>query len=275
MATPARGATGGPTPSRIPWLLFASEFAGTALLVAAGVSLVIVDFGAGSLIAAALPSAALRRVLTGFGFGCVGALIAISGIGKVSGAHINPVVTLAFWLKGAMEGRLALGYVAAQLAGAVAGALPLLAWGHMGASVDFGVTVPGAGFSAGAALLGEAATTAALVLGLFAFLGSPRLRPYTPLLFPLLYAVMVGLEAPVSGTSTNPARSLGPAVVAGEWRGWWVYLAGPVAGTLAAVAVHGGTWLRRFEVTVAKLYHFDHDPRDVLHGRRRRTSGRR
>lgn len=275
MATPARGALRRLQPARVPWLLFASEFAGTALLVAAGVSLVILDFGAGSPVAAAIPSAAMRRALTGFGFGCVGALIAVSVLGKVSGAHINPVVTLAFWLKGAIGGRNALGYVAAQLAGAVAGAVPLLAWGRFGASVDFGATVPGAGFGTGDALLGEAVTTAALVLGLFAFLGSPRLRPFTPLLFPFLYAVMVGLEAPVSGTSTNPARSLGPAVVAGVWRGWWVYLAGPVAGTLTAVALHGATWLRRFEVRVAKLYHFEHDPHGVLHAGRRPSTPER
>ena len=113
--------------------------------------------------------------------------------------------------------------------------------------------------------MGEIVTTFALVLGVFTFLGARRLRPFTPLLFPALYAVIVWLEGPVSGTSTNPARSLGPAVVAGVWSGWWVYLAGPVAGALVAVGVHGGTWLRRFEVRVAKLYHFNHDPRGVLH----------
>ncbi len=251
--------------SRVPWLLFACEFAGTALLVAAGVSLVIVDFGAGGPVAATLPSAALRRALTGFGFGCVGALIAVSVLGKVSGAHINPVVTLAFWLKGAIGWRNALGYIAAQLAGGVAGALPLLAWGRFGGSVGFGATVPGAGFSTAAALVGEIVTTFALVLGVFTFLGAPRLRPFTPLLFPALYAAMVWLEGPISGTSTNPARSLGPAVVAGVWSGWWVYLVGPVTGALAAVGIHGGTWLRRFEIRVAKLYHFSHDPRGVLH----------
>jgi len=265
MLTTARGVPLPLPASTVPWLLFGCEFAGTALLVAAGVSLVILDFGAGSPVAAALPSAALRRALTGFGFGCVGALIAVSVLGKVSGAHINPVVTLAFWLKGAIGGRHALGYIAAQLAGGVAGALPLLAWGRLGGSVGFGATVPGAGFSTAAALVGEIVTTFALVLGVFTFLGARRLRPFTPLLFPALYAVMVWLEGPVSGTSTNPARSLGPAVVAGVWSGWWVYLAGPVAGALVAVGVHGGTWLRRFEVRVAKLYHFNHDPRGVLH----------
>jgi aquaporin Z len=249
---------------KIPAQLLMAEFAGTALLVAVGVSLVIVDFGSGSPIVTALPGAGLRRLLTGFGFGTVGALIAVSPIGRASGAHINPVVTLAFWLKGALRGRLALAYVIAQLAGAVVGALPLLLWGRTGASVRFGATAPGSGWSPAAALAGEVVTTSALILGLLLFVGHRRLRPFTPLLFPFLYAIMVYVEAPISGTSTNPARSLGPAVVADLWHGWWVYWAGPLLGALLGVATHTFTWVRRFEVEVAKLYHFEHDPHGVF-----------
>jgi len=253
--------------------LFGAEFAGTALLVAAGVSLVILDFGAGSPVAAAIRSEAARRALTGFGFGCVGALIAISPLGKASGAHINPAVTLAFWLNGTMSGRYALGYVAAQLAGGIAGAIPLLAWGRVGASVAYGATVPGSGVGPWAALAGETATTAALIVGLFVLLSHAELRRFAPLLFPALYALMVWAEAPISGTSTNPARTLGPAVVSGVWRTWWVYAVGPVAGTLLASASHRLTWLRRFEVGVSKVYHFGHDPHGVL-GRKRRRAPR-
>jgi aquaporin Z len=249
---------------RVPAALLVAEFAGTALLIAGGVSIMILGFGAGSPVVSLLPDAGVRRLVTGFGFGAVGALIVVSPIGKVSGAHINPVVTLAFWLKGAIGGRLAVGYVVAQLVGALGGALPLLAWGRMGGSVQFGATHPGAGFGPVAALLGEVVTTAALVLGLCLFVGHERLRPFTPLLFPVLYAVMVYLESPVSGTSTNPARSLGPAVVAGMWDGWWVYLVGPVAGALVGAGTHGFTWVRRFRVEFAKLYHFEHDPHGVL-----------
>src|SRR5512140_3562400 len=99
------------------WPLWVSELVGTALLVGVGCSFVILDFGAGSPVVARLPGAGARRALTGFLFGSVGALIAISPVGKVSGAHINPAVTLAFWLMGRMKARVALGYVAAQLAG--------------------------------------------------------------------------------------------------------------------------------------------------------------
>jgi aquaporin Z len=248
----------------LPWTPLLAELAGTALLVLAGLSVVILDFGRGSPIVTLVPDAGARRLVTGFLFGATGALIALSPLGKASGAHINPVVSLGFWLMGKVRGRLALGYALAQLAGAVLGALPLLAWGAMGRSVDFGATVPGDAFGAGWALAGEAVTTFALVAGLFLFVGHRALRPFTPALFPPLYAVMVFLEAPVSGTSTNPARTLGPAVVAGVWHGWWVYWAGPLAGALAAVALFRLTWLRRLEIEVAKLYHFEHDPHGIF-----------
>jgi len=251
-------------PVKLPATLFISEFAGTALLVAVGCSFVIADFGAGSPVSAWVPDPALRRAITGFLFGSTGALIAVSPIGKESGAHINPVVTLAFWVRGKMGGGHALGYVLAQLAGGVAGAVPLLLWGGAGRSVDFAATLPGNGFGPWGALAGETATTLALVVLLFAFLGHRRLRAFTPLLFPVLYAVLVWLEAPVSGTSTNPARSLGPAVVGWVWRDAWIYAVGPVAGALLAVGLRRVTILNRLEAEVAKLYHFEHDPHGVF-----------
>ncbi len=245
------------------WPLWCSELVGTALLVGIGCSFVILDFGAGSPVTALLPGAGARRALTGFLFGAVGALIAMSRVGKVSGAHINPVVTLAFWLRGRMGARVAVGYVAAQLAGAILGAFALRAWGRMGASAAYAATWPG---PAGpwVAMLGEAATTFCLVAGLFLFLGHRRLRAITPALFPPLYAAMVWLEAPLSGTSTNPARSFGPGLAAGIMDGWWVYWVGPLLGTLLAVAFHRGPWARSLEIRVAKVFHFHHDPFGVF-----------
>jgi aquaporin Z len=244
--------------------LFFSELVGTALLVGIGVSIVILNFGAGSPVAILLPDSGVRRLVTGFLFGVVGGSIAVSPVGKVSGAHINPVVTLAFWTKRKMTTGHASGYVMAQLSGAVLGAWPLLGWGLMGKSIDFGATCPGSGYTAWQAMLGETVTTFGLIVGIFMFIGHRRLRSYTPLLFPFLYAAMVYLEAPVSGTSTNPARSLGPSLVSGNWHGWWVYWIGPLIGTLLALAVHRFSPLNWFEVEVAKLYHFEHDPHGVF-----------
>jgi len=222
-------------------------------------------FGAGSPVAAALPSEGGRRLITGFLFGSTGALLALSPVGVRSGAHINPIVTLAFRLFGKIDLRTALGYVVAQLLGGILGCLPLLAWGAMGRSVAFGATLPGPGYSTGIVLLGEVVSTFTMVTLLIVFLGFRQIRPYTPALFPPLYAVMVYLESPISGTSTNPARSLGPAVVSGQWDGWWIYWAGPAIGSIVACLACGMLAKR---ITVAKLYHFDSD-RDRLF---RRTS---
>lgn len=249
---------------KLPWTLFLSELIGTALLVGVGLSFVILDFGQGSPVVALIPSAGARRAITGFLFGSTGATIALSAVGKESGAHINPVVTLAFWLVGKMQGRIASGYVLAQLIGGVLGALPLIAWGQMGASVHYGASLPGNNVPDWLAVFGEAATTFALIVGLFIFVPNKKLRPFTPVLFPFLYAMMVFFEAPISGTSTNPARSLGPQVISGDWRGWWVYWIGPILGTLLGVLVYKVSWLKKLEVEVAKLYHFEHDPHGVF-----------
>ncbi len=247
--------------------IFLSELVGTALLVLGGLSIVIINFGEGSPTARLVPDEGVRRLLTGFLFGATGASIAISPVGKASGAHINPVVTLGFWIWGKLDRGTALTYVAAQLVGGVVGCLPLLAWGAMGRSVAFGATSPGAGWTVGAALLGEVTTTFTMVTLLTVFLGFRAIRRFTPALFPFLYAVMVWIEAPISGTSTNPARSLGPAVVSGVWNGWWVYWVGPVVGAVAATLACS-LLARRIEV--AKLYHFDSD-RDALFRRAGRS----
>lgn len=124
----------------------------------------------------------------------------------------------------------------------------------MGSSIEFGVTVPGAGYSLSTVLLGEVITTFAMVSLLVIFIGFRQIRKFTPFMFPFLYAIMVPLEAAISGTSTNPARSFGPAVVSGQWDGWWIYLIGPMTGALlASIAC---SFLAK-KITIAKLYYFD------------------
>jgi aquaporin Z len=245
---------------RIPWALFVSELIGTALFVLVGLSLVILMFGTGSPVAGLIPSEGVRRLITGFLFGTTGACIALSLVGKVSGAHINPVVTLAFRLMGKIDLRTTLGYVIAQLSGAILGALPLFAWGAMGGSVAFGATLPGPGYTIQTVLLGEMITTFTMVALLAVFLGFRKIRPFTPAIFPPLYAIMVWAESPISGTSTNPTRSLGPAVISGQWEGWWIYWIGPMAGMLLAVLACSFLAKR---IEVAKLYYFESD-RDRL-----------
>ena len=126
----------------------------------------------------------------------------------------------------------------------------------MGRSVAYGATSPGSGVTLSTALLGEAITTFAMVALLAVFLGFRTIRRFTPAIFPPLYSFMVWAEAEISGTSTNPARSLGPSVISGQWQGWWIYWIGPLAGML--VAVLACSFLAK-RIEVAKLYHFDSD----------------
>ena len=190
--------------------LFFSEVIGTAVIVLGGLSVVIVMHGEGSPMPGLIPNDTWRSALTGLLFGCIGGGIALSAVGKESGAHINPAVTVGFWLWRKLDARAAIGYIVAQLVGAALGSLPLLAWGAMGRSVAFGATIPGEGYTTTTVLMGEAVTTFALVVTLCVFLGFRHLRGYTPFTMPLLYAVMVPLEAHISGTRRTPRAHSGP-----------------------------------------------------------------
>jgi aquaporin Z len=231
-----------------------AEVTGTALLLMVGLSVVIFMFGSGSPMAELIPGVKVRQIITGFIFGSVGASIALSPLGKISGAHINPAVTIVFWLFKKLQGRLAITYILSQFTGAVIGCLPLLLWGRLGKSIDFGVTIPGQDYTTQAAFFGEVITTFTMVLLLILFIGFRQIRRFTPYMFPVLYAIMVPLEADISGISTNPARSLGPAVISGQWDTFWIYLAGPLIGALLA-SLAGSMLAKR--ITIAKLYHFD------------------
>jgi aquaporin Z len=150
-------------------------------------------------------------------------------MGAISGAHLNPVVSVAFALRGDFPWQRLLGYIAAQLAGATLACLFLLA--VFGNVEHLGATLPGPGYRAWQAFLMEIALTGGLVsvilgtasqaqnVGLFGAFGVGG------------YIALAGLwAAPVSGTSMNPARSFGPALVAGDWTAYWVYVAGPAIG---------------------------------------------
>jgi aquaporin Z len=143
-------------------------------------------------------------------------------MGAVSGAHLNPVVTVAFALRHDFPARRALGYVAAQLIGATLACLFLLA--VFGNVEHLGATLPGPGYHAWlvSVILGTA--SAAQNVGTIGALGVGG------------YVALAGLwAAPVSGASMNPARSFGPALVSGDWSSFWAYVVGPAAGALLAV----------------------------------------
>ncbi len=216
--------------------LFGAELIGTALLLLCGLSVVIFNWGTGSIVTSLIPSEPIRRAVTGFLFGTVGCLVTLSPVGKISGAHINPAVSVAFWLRGKMKTQVMVGYVCSQMIGAVIGCLPLLLWGEQGKSVHYGNTEPG---NAGllAAFFGEVLTTVTLITTIFLFVGSKKFRNYTPYTMPFLYGFMVWNEGPFSGCSTNPARSFGPAVISQVYTDYWLYMAAPLTGVVLVVGV--------------------------------------
>ena len=238
--------------------LYAAEFAGTALLVVAGLSLVIALWGHQAPFADWPLSNGWRRFVNGLLFGTVGAAIAYSPLGRISGAHVNPAMTFAFLLASRLKWRDASCYVVAQLAGAVLGAVLLLAWGSTGASVVWGAAVPSPALPIVVAVAGEIACTFLLVTLIFLFASHEATRPFAPLVNPPLFAVLSWLEGPVSGASANPARSLGPEVVGSLWSGWWVYWVGPGVGALLAVAAYRARLFGHKHVHQARLFHFGH-----------------
>jgi aquaporin NIP len=201
----------------------------------------LVFAGCGAIIANAENNGALGTVGVALVFGLV-IMVMVYATGHLSGAHINPAVTIAFTLTRHFPPRDAAAYIAAQLAGALAGALALLAvWPDQPGAL--GVTVPSVG--AGSAFVYELVLTAFLMFVIMAVATDTRAVGAAAA---IAIGGTVGLDAlfggPVSGASMNPARSFGPALAAGEWRDFWLYIAGPLAGAglggLAYQLLRGG-----------------------------------
>ena len=155
-------------------------------------------------------------------------------MGTVSGAHLNPAVSVAFAARGDFPWKRVPAYIVAQFLGAVLATL--LLWALLGKQGSAGLTLPGPGISATTAMLWELVLTAGLVsviLGTAS--GAQQVGPLAAIGVGG-YIALAGLwGSPVSGASMNPARSLGPALVKGDWTAWWAYLVGPVAGGAVAV----------------------------------------
>jgi MIP family channel proteins len=194
----------------------------------------LVFAGCGAIVSDSRSHGALGAVGVSLTFGLI-IMVMIYATGHLSGAHINPAVTIAFTLGRHFPGRDALAYIAAQLLGATAGALVLLAaWPDQPAQL--GATAPSVGV--GAALLYEALLTAILMFVITAVATDTRAVGAAAA---IAIGGAVALDAlfggPVTGASMNPARSFGPALASGEWGDFWIYVAGPVAG--AAIGVFG------------------------------------
>jgi aquaporin Z len=216
---------------------YIAEFLGTACMVFFGLSFVVFDFAQDLPMSHWIPDHSARLLVTGLCFAGTGSLVAISPLGRLSGGHINPSVSLAFWLGGKMHLKDFLAYVVAQMLGGVLGAAVLVGvWKKHSASVNNGMTLPGAGWPLWLVFDFEVAMTGLMLFLIFFFVSNPRLMRWTPLMNWLLIATMVWLEAPISGTSLNPARSFGPALMTGLWTAQWLYMIAPPLGGMMGLA---------------------------------------
>jgi aquaporin Z len=168
-------------------------------------------------------------------------LAVILAMGAVSGAHLNPAVSVSFALRGDFPWYRVPFYVVIQLAGAALAGLFLLA--IFGNVEHLGATVPGPGYHAWQAFLMETVLTAGLVTVILGTASAAQNVGTIGALGVGGYIALAGLwAAPVSGVSMNPARSFGPALVSGDWRAYWAYVAGPLLGAGLAVAA---AWVLR------------------------------
>jgi aquaporin Z len=209
------------------WRRLFSELFGTFLLVVAAVGggMVNARFGGDAVPG---PARAVAPALM--------VMVVIFFMGAVSGAHLNPAVSVAFALRGDFPWRRVPRYIAAQFVGAILAALLLI--GLIGKHGSAGLTLPGQGISTPVAFAWEVLLTTGLVSVVLGTASGAQQLGTIAALGVGSYIALAGLfGAPVSGASMNPARSLGPALVFGNWTSWWAYLAGPPLGAMIAVAI--------------------------------------
>jgi len=214
-----------------------------------------------SIIRQSISSGIARRALMGLTMGATAIAIVMSPWGKRSGGHFNPAITLTFYRLGKVEFWDAWLYIAAQFLGAISGvtlariALPDALANH---AVLYAVTVPGM-YGSAVAFAAEAAISFILMVTVLLTTNRKILAPYTAYFVGTLIAMYYAFEAPLSGMSTNPARTFGSALHANYWHALWIYFMAPALGMLTAgelflrVRSGGGPYC-------AKLHHANGEP---------------
>jgi aquaporin Z len=204
----------------------------------------------------ALPDPGLRRLIIGGAMGLTAIAIIYSPWGKRSGAHLNPVVTLTFWRLGKVKPVDAIFYIVAQFWGGLLGvllAVKVLGDAIVHPAIDYIVTRPGTN-GVGIAFLAEFVISFGMMMMVLVVSNTPKLERLTGLFAGLLIATYITLEAPLSGMSMNPARTLASAIPAHNWTAVWVYFTAPLLGMLFAAEIYV-RWAGRTAVRCAKLHH--------------------
>ena len=237
----------------------AAEAVGTALLVVVGVGVATLSFGFG----AAGSSTSAGVVATALAFGLVLAAL-VYAIGPISGCHINPAVTMGALLARRTTLKDAIGYWAAQVVGGILGAL--LLWGIFDSSSRYsrsgtGLGTDGYGVHSMIRLRGGGAFLAEVVLtAIFVFVVLAMTRPDSPaatagLMIGVSLTLVHLIGIPLTGTSVNPARSIGPALIVGgaALSQLWVFIIAPMIGGIVAAAAHELFYPSRVQQAVVTL----------------------
>ncbi len=219
------------------------SLAGAALAELIG-TFVLLFFGVGTVLALGGAGDPAQKLAIGLAFGL--AILAMAyALGHVSGAHLNPAVTIGQALSGRFPLVAAAAYVVAQLVGAVLGVLAADVLLGDANDVGISVTAPGPGIDTGQALLAEVLLGFILMLVVKGTAVDDRAEgPAAGMAIGLTVAAGHLAMIPVSGSSFNPARSFGSAAVSGQFDAFWIYVVGPVVGAVAAALLYERLLLR-------------------------------
>jgi aquaporin Z len=176
------------------------------------------DGGSSSFLKQLITDQTARHFLTGLMFAGTGSLVAISPIGKLSGGHINPAVSFSFWVLKKMQNKDFIGYVIFQFIGSAIGSIfAVVFWSNEFRDINGGLTLPGIGISSLEALFAEIVMTFILIMSILIMLSHRRTTRLTPLLVWIVVSSEVLLGYSISGTSLNPVKNFGPALVLNLW----------------------------------------------------------
>jgi len=247
------------------WPEYLIEGACLGLFLVSACSFTVLLQHPASAIRQMLPSAFVRRLLTGVAMGLTAIALIYSPWGKQSGAHLNPSVTLTFFRLGKIEPWDAGFYVVAQFIGGTLGVvLSGLIWGNAIAeqNIRYAATLPGIR-GTGVAFVAEMGISFVMMTMVLNVSNSAQIARFAGVSAGVLVATYITLESPLSGMSMSPARSFASAAPGRVWNSLWIYFTAPPLGMMLAAQVY--LWLRgKHAVFCAKLHH-DNDKRCIFH----------
>ena len=224
-----------------------------------------------------IPSETVRRMLTGIAMGSTAIALVFSPLGKRSGAHFNPAVTLTFWRLGKVKNWDAVFYIIAQFAGGIAGVFAVALFVREALShptVHYAATLPGP-HGIIVAFIAEFAIAFVLMSVVLRVSNTPHIARYTGLFAGALVATYITLEAPFSGMSMNPARTFGSAFVGHLWTGLWIYFTAPVLAMQLAAMLYlhskGVVYCAKYIITTGTAAFLIAVSRNCLSANKRRS----